>query len=676
MSRVVEVTGTLGGLIVESETPLLDGGAWYRAGAEGDGLTYSVRPGELAKDQWLWADMLLDGDELAVFRLTLEQGDGKAFYLHFGVLNQAQARLRLPLAATDLNRWGLEREGAWLKPLCYGDRIDPAHIERITLTVLRKGDNPVRWCQSPLRISESEPPELVEPLLPKGPLLDELGQSVHRNWPGKSKSAEEVVQRLCRQRDEAPAMRWPAAYSRWGGWQRRRADGAGAPASAISPGAQTGFFRTYHDGHRWWLVDPDGYLFWSSGVNCVRVDTDAAYKGLEAALSWMPDREDEFRAIYTGGRRTPTINYLAANLIRSFGPEKWYDTWAEIALAHLRSFGFNTVANWSDWEIARAAHFPYVRPLHPGFERTPKVFRDFPDVFHPEFEKDAAREAQALAGTASDPALIGYFLMNEPTWGFASESPAAAMLYTAPECESRKELARFLRERYPSDEALAAAWGMDVTFANVEQGAWQAPLTEAARRDLDAFSSVMVERFFRVFSEACKAVDPNHLNLGVRYYTVPPSWAMAGMRHFDVFSLNCYRERIPHDAVTTIARELGMPVIIGEWHFGALDVGLPATGIGRVKDQAERGKAFRIYVEDAAADPNCVGVHYFTLYDQSALGRFDGENYNIGFLDVCNRPYEPLAEAARQSHERLYEVAAGDAAPYNDAPEYLPKLFL
>ena len=81
-------------------------------------------------------------------------------------------------------------------------------------------------------------------------------------------------------------------------------------------------------------------------------------------------------------------------------------------------------------------------------------------------------------------------------------------------------------------------------------------------------------------------------------------------------------------------------------------------------------------MEDAAADPWCVGVHYFTLYDQSALGRFDGENYNIGFLDVCNKPYEPLADAVRKSHERLYDVAAGKTAAFDDAPVYLPKLFM
>jgi len=104
-------------------------------------------------------------------------------------------------------------------------------------------------------------------------------------------------------------------------------------------------------------------------------------------------------------------------------------------------------------------------------------------------------------------------------------------------------------------------------------------------------------------------------------------------------------------------------------------VGLPASGIGHVRDQKARGQAYRVYLEDAASKPWCVGVHWFTLYDESALGRFDGENWNIGFLDVCNRPYEEIGAAARASHERLYEVAQGELKPYDDAPEYLPLLF-
>jgi len=70
-----------------------------------------------------------------------------------------------------------------------------------------------------------------------------------------------------------------------------------------------------------------------------------------------------------------------------------------------------------------------------------------------------------------------------------------------------------------------------------------------------------------------------------------------------------------------------------------------------------------------------VGAHWFQMYDESMLGRFDGENYNFGFYDVCHRRYEPLGAAARQSHERIYQVAAGEAEPFSDAPEYLPGVY-
>ena len=264
--------------------------------------------------------------------------------------------------------------------------------------------------------------------------------------------------------------------------------------------------------------------------------------------------------------------------------------------------------------------------------------------------------------------------MNEPTWGFASETPAEGMLFNTPVCASRLVLGHFLMQKYGTGEVLSSAWGMPVSLSEVAEGEWRRPLTEAARADLAAFSTVMVERLFATLTEACRKVDPDHLNLGARYYTLPPDWALAGMQCFDVFSVNGYSERV-NPNLSLLSEKVKRPVMIGEWHFGALDVGLPASGIGRVKDQAARGQAYRVYLEDAAAKPWCVGVHYFTLYDQSALGRGDGECYNIGFLDVCNRPYEPLAQAARRSHERMYQVALGELPPYDEAPEYLLKLF-
>ena len=361
-------------------------------------------------------------------------------------------------------------------------------------------------------------------------------------------------------------------------------------------------------------------------------------------------------------------------MIRTFGPDGWREKWAEIALSELRRLRFNTVANWSEWEWAKKAGYPYVRPLSLRLKRVKPVFRDLPDVFDPSFEEDAAEYASALNDTASDAAFIGYFLMNEPSWGRAADSPAAGMLYVTPECHSRRALAEHLKKKYREDTALASAWRMDATFDRVAAGIWSGLLTPQAIADLETFSTVLTDRFFGTLSRACRTVDPNHLNLGVRWAGVPPEWATAGMKAFDVFSINCYLPKVPREFTEKINRQLNKPAIIGEFHFGALDVGLPASGIGHVKSQTDRGKAYRVYVEAAAADPNCVGAHWFTLYDESALGRFDGENYNIGFMDVCNRPYQELGDAAIASHERIYDVAAGQADPYDDAPEYLPNL--
>jgi len=670
------MSGSVGNLVLQPQRKLgniredgpapLEGATWYVAENVGDGLAYFFPEGALANMNWLTADMLLDGKFLVVFLLTLQEGEnGPAFRLVFGALNQCQARIRVPLEAVNQNRWRYPREGAWLKPMCGGDVVDLRKVDRMTLTVLRKSEEPARWCLTPFVATVNEPPKLTKPLLPKGPLLDEFGQSTLHDWVAKTRSESELIERLKSQLETAPHRRFPESYSRWGGWKELRFEAKG-------------YFRTHHDGKRWWLVDPDGYAFWSTGLDCVRPDTDANIEGLESALSWLPEPESEFKsAFHVSFEGHRHFNYLIANFIRAFGPERWYDCWATIALSLMREWGFNTVANWSDWRIASREGFPYVRPLHLHVRHVPYIFRDFPDVFHPDFEQDAAEFAEPLRETAEDPAFIGYFLMNEPTWGFAKQLPAEGMLLTTPSCETRRTLSDFLREKYSnSNAALSGSWGVDVTFAEIAEGEWKKPITQSARADLAEFSTLMVKRLYKTLSRACKQVDPNHLNLGARYYTVPPDWAVEGMKCFDVFSINCYMERVPADRLAPLSEKLGMPIMIGEWHFGALDVGLPASGIGRVPNQEERGKAFRVYLETAAAEPWCVGVHWFTLYDQSAIGRFDGENYNIGFLDVCNRPYEEMVNAAKLSHQRIYEVAAGQLPPYDEPVQYLPKLFL
>jgi para-nitrobenzyl esterase len=72
-----------------------------------------------------------------------------------------------------------------------------------------------------------------------------------------------------------------------------------------------------------------------------------------------------------------------------------------------------------------------------------------------------------------------------------------------------------------------------------------------------------------------------------------------------------------------------------------------------VGDQCARGRGYRRVVEGALRHPLFVGSHWFQYRDQPLVGRGDGENYQIGFVDVCDRPYAQLAEAGNRASRKV-----------------------
>jgi hypothetical protein len=45
-----------------------------------------------------------------------------------------------------------------------------------------------------------------------------------------------------------------------------------------------------------------------------------------------------------------------------------------------------------------------------------------------------------------------------------------------------------------------------------------------------------------------------------------------------------------------------------------------------------------------------------------------GENYNIGLVDVTDRPYRELIDAMKTTHRRLQDVHRGTQAPFDVKP--------
>jgi hypothetical protein len=167
--------------------------------------------------------------------------------------------------------------------------------------------------------------------------------------------------------------------------------------------------------------------------------------------------------------------------------------------------------------------------------------------------------------------------------------------------------------------------------------------------------------------QAVRKHDPNHLNLGIRFGRVPPDEVIRVGRLFDVTSHNIYYRYDPSILLSKIYRLTGRPILIGEYHLGAPGGGL-AAGLLQVRDQKERGGAYRCYVENAATVPGFVGASWFVLVDQPVTGRADGENYNLGWVDMTDRPYVDFVEGAKEAHKRLFAVHSGKEPPYSRQP--------
>ena len=550
-----------------------------------------------------------------------------------------------------------------LKTTVFGVAMETTDVGSISINV-RKSDMEAKIVVHNAYLSDKMPDTtLVSPF----PVVDEFGQVAGREWPGKTKSYDEMAGRLKAIYEKALAakndgMPFPErfGYTKWGGDSGRK----------LTDG--TGFFALHNADDIWYLTDPDGYAFFSVGPDCVGTNTSSVLTGIEKLYAMLPDRA-EYAGAYNktegnfGGAPSEFIDFYRVNMIRVFG-SKWKDAYSLISEYLMKEMGFNTIANWSDNEIIAGTTMPYVIPLR-DFPTTKQIiFRDFPDVFSKEYEKNSVDFAGQMKEYAKDPRLIGYFMRNEPQWGFSEDINLAREMFRNPiKFESKRALWDFLIEKYGTAAELSRVWNMKFEGINCLIALKLSDLPEAGtcEDDLRAFSQKMVERYVSTPAKALRTVDPNHLNMGMRYAFLSTDTMFMGSEHIDVFSINCYRDKPRESDVKNILERCGKPCIIGEYHHGSNDRGCFGNALRGAANAEERGVAYQYYTEQAAAMPSMLGCHYFCLGDEAALGRYDGEAWVIGFIDVCHKPYEEMQAAAIRTHERLYGVKSGKMAPHN-----------
>ena len=268
----------------------------------------------------------------------------------------------------------------------------------------------------------------------------------------------------------------------------------------------------------------------------------------------------------------------------------------------------------------------------------------FRDPWDASFTKGVTVALEAHGREAHDKWCIGFFIDNEINWGGPTDL-ARWTLQSPFDQPAKAEFLGWLLKRYGSLAALNAAWGASYADQDDFLGSITLP-GEKAKKDLYDFSNVMIDAYFRRTREAVKAFDKDLLYLGCRF----AGWARdevveACARHCDVVSYNIYRDTIDD---WRLPKGLDAPVVIGEFHFGATDRGPFGTGVRQAKDQADRAAKMKDYVESALANPQIVGVHWHQFSDQATSGRFDGEYLQVGWTDICDRPYAEAVNALRE----------------------------
>ncbi len=616
-------------------------------------------------------EVLEEHSAAMMLRFFVPGSEKEQILMRFGLLPGFKTRVCLDLNWLDNSTIYTNRTPGLLKLVIHGQRTELREVERIELGIEKTYHN-VKVRLENFILTDEKPEEFP---IPDKKVVDEFGQWKEKEWPGKIHSLEELKSRLKENEGKAeyPFTEW----NTWGGDGSRK----------LKEG--TGYFSTHKtaDG-RWHLTDPEGCDYFSFGPCLTGAGDQCRIDNFEQVCDWLPEEEDaEYKDLYSKGTRRRTAympldsykmtSFTALNLKRVYG-ENWKEKWEEIAHHILMKNGLNSQGNFPGLCVNNGrSKLPYVREL-PGFPGTDTlIFRDFPDVLSPEYQEKSEIYAKKLLEWKEDPWLIGYFLRNEPEFNFVEGLAIAdEVLYNPVSTHCKKGLIKYLQDTYKTIEALNQAW--ETSFADFK--AFESPIKKCSEvypksaEDIRSFSVHLIREYIRIPALACRAIDKNHLNLGLRWSKAYNIDMMAGWEYFDVFSINCYDFDPTRDMDFVKNAGVDLPILLGEFHCGALDRGLTATGLKGVRNQEERGIMLRHFVEKVAAHPYGVGAHWFQFNDQFCLGRYDGENYQIGMVDICMQPHKELMEAAYETAKVLYKVRNNEAEAYDRSPVAIPMI--
>ena len=387
-------------------------------------------------------------------------------------------------------------------------------------------------------------------------------------------------------------------------------------------------FSIQHQDNTAWLVRPNGERFFSLGVCVVsqgasRAEFDPANPGYAA---WQ--------------------HYADSN------------AWAQATLARLKTWGFTTVGGWSDFQaLKRSAEqkVAFAPVLHIGSTAGAPWW----DMWDPKIigRMDSVAREQILA-LRDDPRVLGYYSDNEMGWWNAILFKMT--MEQASTSGQRQRLMELLRQTYQNDWAallrdFEPAPDVENWDTLSRHGLLFLRPGGQGIRVQRRFLELLADRYYSLVHDMIRKYDPRALILGERYQSFYyPEVAQACARHVDAVSSNLNASwsdgTFARFYVETLHRLAGKPVLIGEFYMCARDNrsgNKNSRGVYPVvSTQKERAVGFRTTLEALLKIPYVIGADWFQYYDEPTHGRYDGENFNFGLVDIHDRPYETLTATA------------------------------
>lgn len=518
-----------------------------------------------------------------------------------------------------------------------------------------------------LRISE---PMLVNAAIDLNQISDRFGQNNRETWPGKVFQESELPVRKAAEATNNAQNPAPFDRDEVGAWLF----GPQFPMTVR--------WTVQQNAGKWWFVSPLGRPYFAMGMDTVALGDATITQAREYMFSGLPTGGDlsQFFASYNG---QTTFSHYQANLLRKFGsnPTEEFD---RTACERLRSWGFNLLGNWTEYRVWQQRALPYVVGLVVAPTGQGTVCPTFTvdtarkkmyDVFDPRFSQMLAEQVALVPTVAGDPLCLGWYVDNEPSFlaaasGVGPETEeqgrygiAYSMLKRpASQWPGKAQFVNDLKAKYNTIGALNVAWGLTgalpfLSWSQLE-GIVNLPLVNNANRRIDFqnYTNKFLDMYFRKCRDAVRSRDGRALYLGCRLYRHSDDVRRNAARYADVLSFNFYGSGVDQTWNTKYG-DLGRPLMISEFHFGATDRGMFHAGLAARPNQATRAYAFSDYVYSVVSNPLFVGVNYHQFLDSPLTGRqYDGENYGIGWISSSDTPYPEMVDAARDILGSAYAI--------------------